>query len=60
MGFRRVPCRRRRWTPFLIALPLVLVPATAPSSSAQATSDLYQATIIVTGYDMRSRPHSFG
>lgn len=59
MGFRRVPCRRRRWTPFLIALSLTLVPATAPWSRAQETSELYQATIIVTGYDMRSRPFGF-
>ena len=59
MGFRRVPYRPRRWTPFLIALPLVLVSATAPSSRAEETSELYQATTIVTGYDMRSRPFGF-
>lgn len=59
MGFRRVPCRRRRWTLFLIALPLALVSATAPSSRAQTASEFYQATVIVTGYDMRSRPSGF-
>ena len=59
MGFRRVPCRRRRWTPFFTAMPLALVLATAPSSRAQETSELYQATTIVTGYDMRSRPFGF-
>ena len=31
----------------------------APSSSAPETSELYQATAIVTGYDMRSRPYGF-
>jgi hypothetical protein len=59
MGLRRLPCRRRRWTPFLIALSLAVVTATAPSSRAQETSELYQATVIVTGYDMRSRPSGF-
>jgi uncharacterized protein len=54
-----VTCRRRRWTPFLVALMLALVPATATSTSAQVTSELYQATVIVTGYDMRSRPSGF-
>jgi hypothetical protein len=53
MGVRRVPCRRRRWTPSLIALTLALVPPMAPSSRAQETSGLYQFTVIVTGYDMR-------
>ena len=58
MRLRRVPCRRSRWAPFLIALPLALVLASA-SSSAEETSELYQATVIVTGYDMRSRPSGF-
>jgi hypothetical protein len=40
-------------------LPLGLVLATAPSIRAQATSEFYQATVIVTGYDMRSRPSGF-
>src|SRR5438309_2966141 len=51
--------RPRRWTPFLIALPLVLAPATPPPSRAQEASELYTATITVTGYDMRSRPYGF-
>ena len=59
MGFRRKPCRRRRWTPLFTALPIVLVSATAPSSIAQETNELYRATIIVTGTDMRSRPFGF-
>ena len=59
MGFRRVPYRRRRWTPLFTALPIVLVSATAPSSIAQETNELYRATIIVTGTDMRSRPFGF-
>src|SRR5262249_20503185 len=59
MGVRRVPCRRRWWTLFLIAPSLAFVSPTAPSSSPQATSKLYQATVIVTGYDMRSRPSGF-
>jgi uncharacterized protein len=59
MGFQPVLSRRPRWTVFLIALPLAFVSATGPSSSAQATSELYQATVIVTGYDMRSRPSGF-
>src|SRR5262249_2873420 len=48
MGVRRLPCRRRWWTLFLIAPSLAFVSATAPSSRAQATSKLYQATVIVT------------
>ncbi len=59
MRFRRAPRPRWRWTPVLIALGLALVPATAPPSRAQGTSELYQFTIIVTGYDMRSRPSGF-
>jgi len=58
MGFHRVPCGRRQWALFLIALPLAIV-AAAPPSRTQATSELYQATVIVTGYDMRSRPSGF-
>jgi hypothetical protein len=30
-----------------------------PTSSAQGTSELYEMTVIVTGYDMRSRPSGF-
>jgi hypothetical protein len=40
-------------------LPLALVLATAPSTSGQVISEIYQATVIVTGYDMRSRPSGF-
>jgi uncharacterized protein len=59
MRSRQVPWRRRRWAPLLIALPLALISATAPQGRAQETSELYQATVIVTGYDMRSRPSGF-
>ena len=48
-----------RWTALLLALTLAYGPATVPSSRAQTTSELYQATVIVTGYDMRSRPSGF-
>jgi hypothetical protein len=48
----------------LLAVPFVAVAvalATVPSrsGSADGTSDLYKATVIVTGYDMRSRPKGF-
>jgi hypothetical protein len=60
IGPRPAPRRRLpRWTPFVIALPLALVPATAPASRAQLPSEFYQATVIVTGTDMRSRPFGF-
>src|SRR5436853_4272687 len=53
---------RPRWRPlalFLVILSVAVV-ATAPRSGrAQDTSNLYQATITVTGYDMRSRPYGF-
>ena len=53
---------RPRWRPLaLLSVMLsVVVVATAPrSGGAQDTSNLYQATITVTGYDMRSRPYGF-
>ncbi len=60
MGFRRVPRRQwRRWTLFLTAVPCALVIAAAPSGRAQLTRESYQATVIVTGTDMRSRPFGF-
>jgi hypothetical protein len=49
-----------RWTLFLTALPLALVPAAAPSSGAHLAGEFYQATVIVTGQDTRSRPFGFG
>ena len=55
---RRGP--RYRWTPIIMALLLLLVSVTAPPSSAQLTGEFYQATVIVTGTDMRSRPLGFG
>ena len=36
----------------------IAVPAVAPAH-ADATSDLYKSTVIVTGFDMRSRPSGF-
>ena len=61
MGVHRARRRpRHRWTPILMALLLALVSMTAPPSSAQLTSEFYQATVIVTGTDMRSRPLGFG
>ena len=50
---------RRRWTPWLLALPLAVVAGAAPSTGAQEAGDLYTATITVTGYDTRSRPYGF-
>src|SRR5215472_4944614 len=37
----------------------IAVPAVAPPAHADATSDLYKSTVIVTGFDMRSRPSGF-
>ena len=60
MGSRRVPyLRRPRRRPLFVVLPLALGLATAPPGGAQATSGLYQATVIVTGRDTRSRPLGF-
>ena len=55
---RRRPRHRR--TPILMALLLAPVSITTPPSSAQLTSEFYQATVIVTGTDIRSRPLGFG
>ncbi|HXA68958.1 MAG TPA: DUF2066 domain-containing protein [Stellaceae bacterium] len=60
MDNRRARCRR-----FLAKLLLVLSLATpslalpAHPAGADATGDLYKTTVIVTGYDMRSRPSGF-
>ena len=59
MGVRGVMRRRGRWTALLLALPLGLLPALPLSSRAEQPNDLYQMTVIVTGYDMRSRPSGF-
>jgi hypothetical protein len=40
----------------VIAIPYL---AAAPSARADATSDLYRSTVIVTGFDMRNRPAGF-
>jgi hypothetical protein len=37
----------------------ILLPGPAPSARADATSDLYKSTVIVTGFDMRNRPSGF-
>ncbi|MBV8426518.1 MAG: DUF2066 domain-containing protein [Hyphomicrobiales bacterium] len=44
---------------FLAMLALVVVSLFAPCAGAQDMSGLYQATVIVTGTDMRSRPTGF-
>ncbi len=55
--------RGRRWWrdwALLFAAPSVaLAVSVAPSVRAQDASELYQATVIVTGTDMRSRPTGF-
>ena len=51
--------RWHAWALLLIVLSLAFVAAAPPSGGAQDTSDLYQATAIVTGSDMRSRPAGF-
>src|SRR5712692_7106132 len=60
----RMPERQvRRWRGPPAALPvmvsIILVAAAVWPGRAQETSDLYQATAIVTGTDMRSRPTGF-
>lgn len=53
---------RPRWHALALVLVMLsgaFVAAAARSGRAQDTSDLYQATAIVTGSDMRSRPAGF-
>ena len=50
---------RRRASALLVALSVALVAAAPRSGRAQDASDLYKATAIVTGTDMRSRPTGF-
>ena len=60
MGDRQVRYRRllaKFFVAISLAAPCVAVP-TCPAG-ADATSDLYKTTVIVTGYDMRSRPSGF-
>jgi hypothetical protein len=60
VGFQHIPGRPwHRRPPILIALLIALGSTAAPPSSAQLTSESYQATVIVTGTDMRSRPLGF-
>jgi uncharacterized protein len=53
--------RHRRRVPalLLVTLSVALVVAAPRSGRAEDTSDLYKATTIVTGTDMRSRPAGF-
>ena len=51
------PLRAAAWCLMMLAAAL---PAAAPrSDGAQAAGDLYQTTVIVTGYDTRNRPAGF-
>jgi uncharacterized protein len=56
---------RQAWRPcgatifVLASLSTLLVASAAPPSRAQETGALYQAVVIVTGTDMRSRPAGF-
>jgi hypothetical protein len=43
-----------------VAVLLALLFAATPSNAAELAGEFYQATVIVTGTDMRSRPHGFG
>lgn len=59
MGLCRPPRGRRpRWTPLLTAAAIAAAAAGTPAA-AQLPGDLYQATVIVTGADTRSRPIGF-
>ncbi|HLW47295.1 MAG TPA: DUF2066 domain-containing protein [bacterium] len=49
----------RPWTRLLIDIPLALLLIAPLAASAQRSGELYQATVIVTGTDMRSRPLGF-
>src|SRR5260370_22512358 len=62
LGMRERQVRRRRGRPAAlpVILSVMLVAAAAWPGRTQETSDLYQATAIVTGTDMRSRPSGFG
>src|SRR5260370_892427 len=61
LGMRERQVRRRRGRPAAlpVILSVMLVAAAAWPGRTQETSDLYQATAIVTGTDMRSRPTGF-
>src|SRR5258708_12951919 len=61
LGMRERQVRRRRGRPAAlpVILSVMLVAAPAWPGRTQETSDLYQATAIVTGTDMRSRPTGF-
>lgn len=53
--------RSNLWPTVLVALALPFgSAATPPSSAGQLAGEFYQATVIVTGTDTRSRPHGFG
>lgn len=43
-----------------VALVFALVYAAPPAGGAQLAGEFYQATVIVTGTDIRSRPYGFG
>src|SRR4030081_3474762 len=62
LGMRERQVRRRRGRPAALSvmfLSVMFVAAAAWPGRAQETSDLYQATVIVTGTDMRRRPTGF-
>lgn len=50
---------RRGWRAVALVLVMLSVAAAPRSGGAQQRSELYQATVIVTGYDTRSRPFGF-
>lgn len=50
---------RRAWALLLVTLSVAMIAAAARSATTQDTGDLYKATAIVTGTDMRSRPTGF-
>jgi len=53
--------RMRNWrlTATLLVAAATGLALLAPSAEADSTSDLYKSTVIVTGFDMRSRPSGF-
>lgn len=61
MGFGRPPRSRRRHVPTaLVAAVCGLAAAAGTWASSRLPDELYQATVIVTGTDARSRPIGFG
>lgn len=59
MSGLRARCRRRLATALLGAATAISLVGPPAPARGDVTSDLYKSTVIVTGFDMRSRPSGF-